>query len=274
MMKSMETSSRLPPSGAVLRLPPSGGTKKRILWPALAGYLAGLATAGVVAMLMPATPDAGPTGSAAGGSSTTMPPRPPAPTSPAASSPAGDPQNIAQHSAAPLSDEARGRIAPLEAKLAADPGDLLARKRLALALLQNQQLMAAYEHASQILGTHPGDPDGLYVHGVVRIAMGHAPQAIELLDRVLARYPNHALALRARAEAQRKIGDEGGAALTEERARQAARGAASAGGSEVDQLLAAASDGSLLEMMRSDSTGSPSSGGTAPAAADAEADGD
>ncbi len=251
-------------------------TRKRVIWPALAGYMAGLATAGVIAMLMPATQGAGSTVPSASVSPATAPsasvppasappasaPRQSAPTSPAASSPTS-PGEVAQHASAPLSDEARGRIAPLEANLAADPGDLLSRKKLALVLLQNQQLMAAYEHASQILGAHPDDPDGLYVHGVVRIAMGHAPQAIELLDKVLARYPNHALALTARAEAQRKIGDEGGAALTEARAREAARG----DDSEVDRLLAATSDGSLLEMMRSSSTGPTES-----TAADADGD--
>ncbi len=248
-------------------VPPSGGTKKRMLWPVLAGYVAGLATAGVIAMLMPATPGDGSGVAPAGGppatvAPTTMSSRRPAP---AASTPATAASDVAQHASAPLSDEARARIAPLEVKLAADPGDVMARKQLALVLLQNHQLMAAYEHGSQLLAGHPDDPDGLYVHGVVRIAMGNATQAIELLDRVLARYPEHALALRARAEAQRKIGDEGGAALTEARARQAARGDTSGGESEVEQLLSAAADGSLLEMMRSDSA----SGGTSPPAADA-----
>ncbi len=238
--------------------------KKRVLWAALAGFLAGLATAAVFVTMMPGAP--GDVAPARG----TSPRQAPVP---AASAPA-DPAAVAQHSSVPLSAEARDRIAPLEAKLTADPGDLLARKQLALVLLQSQQLMAAFEHAEAILGTHPDDPDGLYVHGVVRLAMGHAPRAIELLDRVLARYPNHALALKARAEAQRKIGDEGGAALTEERARQAAAGTAPAGSPEVEQLLSAASDGSLLEMMRSSPPPPlPPSGGTTTATV-APTDGD
>ncbi len=225
----------------------------RAAWGGLSGYAAGLATAGVVLLLVQgAAPDAGAEAPMSG----------PAPAASAATTAASTPTPaplataeataVPQHSAAPLDAAARARIAPLEAKLAADPGDFLARKQLAVILLQNQQLMPAYEHASAILETHPDDPDGLYVHGVVRLAMGHAPKAIELLDRVLARYPDHALALDARAEAQRKIGDEGGAAITAARARQAARG----DGGEVEQLLAAASDGTLLEMMRSESPGS------------------
>ncbi len=226
----------------------------------LAGYAAGLATAGIIVLLArgaaphaPApdvTPASGSTWPAAS-ASTTPPPAQPAVTAETESvPPKGDKRNISQHSAAPLSAEARSRITPLEAKLEADPEDFLARKQLAVVLLQNQQLMLAYEHASQILAAQPGDPDGLYVHGVVRLAMGHAPQAIELLDQVLSRYPNHALALDARAEAQRRIGDDGGAALTAARARQAARAGDGGSGGEVDQLLAAASDGTLLEMMR------------------------
>ncbi len=250
---------------------------KRIMWrkrairPAMAGYLAGLATAGIVAMLMPAAVPEAETGAQSSSPAPSQPAPAPAaastpPVSPVGVVPEGDkmggPPSISQHSAAPLSAEARARIAPLEARLADDPADLLTRKRLAVVLLQNQQLMPAYEHASQILQAHPDDPDGLYVHGVVRLAMGHAPVAIELLDRVLERYPDHALALQARAEAQRKIGDEGGAALTEARARQAARSSVPpvplrGNDSEVEELLAAASDGSLLEMMRGSESAPP-----------------
>ncbi|MCP3962185.1 MAG: hypothetical protein GY719_30450 [bacterium] len=208
---------------------------------ALAGYAAGLATAGVIVVLaLAAAPERGGETPA---TTAVAAPRPVPAKAPAAA-PLSDAE-IAQHSAAPLSAEARERIAPFEARLAADPGDLEARKRLALELLRNQQLMLAYEHGSAILAAHPEDPDGLYVHGVVRLAMGHAPRAIELLDKVLARYPDHALALDARAEAQRRIGDEAGAALTAAKARRAG------GNREVEQLLAATSDGTLLEMMRS-----------------------
>ena len=214
---------------------------RRAWWrPALAGYACGLATAGVIALLTaPPAPHSG----------KEPPPVTPtaAPTAAPADASTASPAAIPQHSTAPLSPEVRARIAPLEARLADDPGDVQARKQLAVMLLDNEQLMLAYEHASQLLAADPGDPDGLYIHGVVRLAMGHAPRAIELLDRVLARYPDHVRALRARAEAQRKIGDEGGAALTEARARQAAR----ADGDEVDQLIAAAEGGTLLEMMRS-----------------------
>ncbi len=232
--------------------------KNRTLWTALAGYLAGLATAAIIAMFMPpGAPDAGAQSTADSQSSSGSIAAQSVPSgataaklmSEAAGSPSTAPQNVPQHSAAPLSPEVRGRIAPLQAKLAADPNDFATRKQLAVILLQNQQLMAAYEHSMQILATHPDDPDGLYVHAVVRLAMGHATKTLELLDRVLARYPQHAMALQARAEAQRKIGDETGAALSEAKAQEAARG----NKSDVEQLLAAAESGTLIEMMRSSS---------------------
>ncbi len=221
-----------------------GMWQSRVLRPALAGYLAGLATAGIIAMVMAdAPPDAETEAPAV---STRTPPAAVPAEGDKWNVPPEDKWNTPQHSEVPISAETQGKIAPLEARLAADPGDVLARKQLAVVLLRDRQLMLAYEHASELLKANPDDPDGLYVHGVVRLAMGHAPHAIELLDRVLARYPEHALALEARAEARRKIGDQSGAALTAAKAREAAGG----GDSDVDQLLAAAKSGTLLEMMR------------------------
>ncbi len=238
-----------------------GMWQSRALRPALAGYLAGLATAGVIAVLTPAAPDA----------ETEAPAQTPPSISARAQEPVPTSAEAPRHSA-PISAETRDRIAPLEARLAADPGDLPVRKQLAVVLLREQQLMLAYEHASEILKARADDPDGLYIHGVVRLAMGHAPRAIELLDRVLVRYPNHVPALEARAEAQRKIGDEGGAALTAERARLATRG----GDSEVEQLLAAARGGTLLEMMRSSGPSPPATAQdpSPPATAQADSNGE
>lgn len=229
--------------------------KNRTLWMTLAGYLAGLATAALVAMLMPAsapTADSAAPNATPGNSASTQSTTSGATAAKLMSAAAGSPtpaQDVPQHSATPLSPEVRARVAPLEAKLATHPSDFATRKQLAVILLQNQHLMPAYEHATQILATHPEDPDGLYVHAVVRLAMGHATKTLELLDRVLAQYPEHAMALKVRAEAQRKIGDETGAALSETKAREAALG----NKSDVDQLLAAASSGTLIEMMRSSS---------------------
>lgn len=159
---------------------------------------------------------------------------------------------VPQHEPVPLSAQARNQITPLEQRLEADPGDLVARKELAVILLENQQLMLAFQHASKILESQPFDPDGLYVQGVVRLAMGHAPRAMELLDKVLERYPGHTLALRARAEAQRKIREKGGVGLSGPESMAGARSKP-----QVDQLLAAASDGSLLEMVRGSTPASP-----------------
>jgi len=207
---------------------------KRAARSALTGYAGGLATAGVIVVLS--------LGAMRGDGELAPNPEP---TTLSTSVPLWKPPaSVSQHSVTLLSAEARGWIAPLEARLAIDPGDLSARKQLAAILLQNQQLMVAYEHASAILEADGDDPDGLYVHAVVRLAMGQASPAIELLDRVLARYPNHVLALDARAEAQRKIGDASGAAITAARARQAARA------SEGKALLTPESDPTPIKMMR------------------------
>lgn len=230
-------------------------TKKRHLTPAVSGYLAGLATAALAAVVFlltsgPSTvkyPVANGDPSSSAGTSPRSQGRPAMPFATPSAPSAKPPSAMPQHTSVPLSPEAQARITPLEARLEADPDDLAARKQLAVVLLQNQQLMPAFEHASVILASQPQDPDGLYVHAVVRLAMGQAPRALELLDEILLRYPDHALALEARARTQRKIGDLTGAERTAQRARSAARGNAS----EVEKLITAASDGSLAERLQS-----------------------
>ncbi len=87
------------------------------------------------------------------------------------------------------------RIADLEARLVADPDNLQVRKELALALISSSEFFQAFEHAQEILEIRPEDPDGLYIQGLVRLAMGQNDLALELLDRVLAQYPSHLQAL-------------------------------------------------------------------------------
>ncbi len=127
--------------------------------------------------------------------------------------------------------------APLAAPSATAPGDLASRKELALTLLAGDQLMAAFEQASEILRVLPDDPDGLYVHGVVRLRMGQSVRSIQLLERLLAGHPDHVPARVTLGKAQRRIGDEAGALRTWTRAL------ADAGGrhTEIERLLAGAS---------------------------------
>ncbi len=198
----------------------------------LAGYVAGLATAGVIAILVSmASPKELLVHSA------------PFSASPSKANPS---VVVPQHSEIPLDPEIKGRTDALESRILANSNDLASRKQLAILLLQNEQLMGAFDHASVILETEPDDPDGLYVHGVVRLAMGQVPKALQLFDQILELYPEHSLALRAKAKAQRKIGDLKGAEISENRANQALN------------LPAAAADGSLMKMLRSQQSGSSS----------------
>ncbi len=94
-----------------------------------------------------------------------------------------------------LSAEMAARITSLQGRLAADPGDIMATKELALMLLDSGQVFEAFERAQELLNSYPDDPDGLFIQGVVRVTMGQNDLAIELLDRVLANYPNNLQAL-------------------------------------------------------------------------------
>ena len=90
------------------------------------------------------------------------------------------------------------RLAGLESRLEADPTDLAARKELAILFLQAGEFFEAYKHSDELLRLDPADPDGLYVQGIVRMTMGQDVAAAELLDGVLANFPDHVLALLAR----------------------------------------------------------------------------
>lgn len=138
-----------------------------------------------------------------------------APLGGAGAAPSALPQHVP---AVPLDAEAAARAAELETRLAEGPGDLPARKELALLLLRNDQLTAAFEQASEILRERSDDPDGLYVQGTVRLVMGQAVLSLRLLDRLVAHYPNHVPGMIVRGKAQRRIGDETGARRSWEQA--------------------------------------------------------
>lgn len=87
------------------------------------------------------------------------------------------------------------QIADLDSRVAANPDDWQSRKQLASSLLAAGDFFEAFNQASQILQRLPEDPDGLFVHGVVRLTMGQSNQALELMDRVLAQHPDHKQAL-------------------------------------------------------------------------------
>lgn len=111
---------------------------------------------------------------------------------PVAAAPAGDEPHEGE---AALPPELRQELTRLEQQAAANPGDLLALKRLALARLDAGLYFDAYRDAEAILASRAEDPDGLFIQGVVRVTMGQNEPAVELLDRVLARFPEHLQAM-------------------------------------------------------------------------------
>jgi tetratricopeptide (TPR) repeat protein len=135
--------------------------------------------------------------------------------------------------------EAAEQAQALQVRIQEDPQDLMARKELALLFLSTDQLFPAFQEAQAILEIQPDDPDGLYVQGVVRLAMGQWDQALVLFDRVLAGFPEHIHAHLFRGLALLRVGDV-------DRAMEAWRaGLEAAGGSHVqlEELLRRAEAG-------------------------------
>lgn len=135
-----------------------------------------------------------------------------------------------------LPAEVRRELERLEAAAAAAPDDLVALKRLALGRMGAGLYFEAFADAETILARQPGDPDGLFIQGVVRLAMGQLEPAIELLDSVLARYPDHVQAMLYRGLALAQGGDLEQAIATWEMGLEAAGGRHP----DLEQLLAQA----------------------------------
>ncbi|MEO8277753.1 MAG: tetratricopeptide repeat protein [Thermoanaerobaculia bacterium] len=130
----------------------------------------------------------------------------------------------AHDGSASLSPEAAAEIQRLQGQLAAAPQNLDARRQLTVALLNANQLMPAYEQARELERLSPGDPDGLFVEGVVRLAMGQWQQSIALMDQVLNGHPDHLLAAMAKGQAQVALGDTDAAVATWKKGLAAAGG--------------------------------------------------
>jgi tetratricopeptide (TPR) repeat protein len=123
-----------------------------------------------------------------------------------------------------LTPEAQAEHDALRAQLERDPGDVMARKRLALLLLSNDQFVPAFQEARSLLERDPQDIDGLYVEAVVRIQMGQAESALGLLDRVIEMFPDHVQALGWRGIVLYQTGDINAAVESWERGIEAAGG--------------------------------------------------
>jgi tetratricopeptide (TPR) repeat protein len=72
-------------------------------------------------------------------------------------------------------------VQALAAEVAKNPDDLGARRQLAKALLDHEELMGAFEQTKAILAKEPGDATALTYQAIVRMAMGDAVSARKLL---------------------------------------------------------------------------------------------
>ncbi|MEO7793141.1 MAG: hypothetical protein ABIV06_00085 [Thermoanaerobaculia bacterium] len=173
----------------------------------------------------------------------------------------------AHDESAALSPEVREKLQQLRARVEAQPQNLDARRELTVALLQADQLMEAFEQARALQKIAPEDPDGLFVEGVVRLAMGQWPLAVQLMDAVLAQHPDHVLAALAKGQAEAALGQMPQAIATWK------KGLAAAGGSfaPIEELLAqAAGGGSEAPSAPGESTGMVPAGAPAAPATGAE----
>lgn len=88
--------------------------------------------------------------------------------------------------AAPMQQPARGAnpvVAQLEAAVQKDPENLQLRNDLAQAYLESENLMGVFEQSRLVLAKKPDDSRALTFQGLVRLAMGEAESALDLLQR-------------------------------------------------------------------------------------------
>ena len=137
---------------------------------------------------------------------------------------------------AQLSDRDAAALEQLARRVDDDPTDLMARKQYAVGLLSTGQFVQAFEQAQVLLGANGRDPDGLYVGAMVRMQMGQAQTARDMLGTLLEDYPEHVPALTALGVLElRTSGLEAAEALWD-------RALAASGGSnpEIERLMAVA----------------------------------
>lgn len=132
-------------------------------------------------------------------------PAPMAASAPAAAVPEGHPGNVEG-----LPPEAQAQAQALQAEVQRNPGNVDARKQLAVLLATHEQFFPAFQQAEEILKVRPDDPDALYISSLVRLTMGQADVSLQLIDRVLAQYPDHVLAHVVRGMALVRLGDRDG----------------------------------------------------------------
>jgi len=87
--------------------------------------------------------------------------------------------------------------------------------------MRKQQYQAAREHFERAAKLAPGNPDMVYMLGMIDYKEGHFDQARTKFEQVLTMYPGHERSLLGLGEIQLRSGDPAGAAQTLEKAFQA-----------------------------------------------------
>lgn len=218
------TGKRMPPAARVPSTAPVAGGRRA----ALVGFAFGAGFAVLVSLLV----------------FWAMRDATPAPVTAAAASPAA-PGDDAHERLQDLSPQARARVGALMARLDANPEDLGARKALTETLVMEGLFFEAYEQSERILDQQPGDVDGLYFQGLVRLTMGQDDLAAALLDDALAREPEFVSARLVRGMARLRQGDRRGAIEDWRRGLEAAGGEHAGLG----QLLSMAEAGASAEQI-------------------------
>jgi cytochrome c-type biogenesis protein CcmH len=80
--------------------------------------------------------------------------------------------------------------AQLAAAVARDPSDIDARLALARLHLARRDMMSVWNDTTEVLTRKPGHPTALAYQSLVRLAMGQADAAVDLLNRAIASDPN------------------------------------------------------------------------------------
>ena len=144
---------------------------------------------------------------------------------------------------AQLDPQVATRVRAMREKLRLEPTNLDTRKALAETLISEGVLFEGYQETQRILQQSPGDADGLYLQGLVRLMMGQSETAVELLDRALAEQPEHVSAYLVRGLARLRLGSNKDAISDWE------RGLAASGGSHpgLERLLEMARAGKGAE---------------------------
>ncbi len=119
----------------------------------------------------------------------------------------GTGSGASSEAASGLPPEMAAEFAALEARVAANPGDLTAANELGHAYIGLGRVMDAWKLAEVVVAVSPDDPEARVHQAVTLLNIGDTEMATVLLDKVLEAHPDHAEALGYRGVQAAKDGD-------------------------------------------------------------------